>query len=176
MSNSRSVMIVSTFTTLLSSIFCAATIHRIRFIPSEAVRIVEKRLILITTIMTISLLGQFMVAVNQFCITFKISTYFGQFVNYQKDFETYYKAECIVKITKNIELFKFQTCFQFEHILWEFRKEVYNWLFVIQPFAADISNLAPAWIIHFLDKSIAYNKEGSSQNSSNMFVRHVNVR
>ncbi|PAV75674.1 hypothetical protein WR25_15170 [Diploscapter pachys] len=130
MSNSRSVMIVSTFTMVMGAIFCVATIHRIRFIPSGAMRIAEKRLILITTVMTTSLLGQFMVA----------------------------------------------TCFQFNRMLWEFRKETYNWLFVMRPFAADISNLAPAWIIHFLDKNIAYNKENSSQNSSKMLVRHANVR
>ena len=66
--NSQNVMIVSTLVMLLSSILTYSTLLRLRHIASKAVRSVERRLLMITGIMVVSLMGQFLLAVSYYRI------------------------------------------------------------------------------------------------------------
>ncbi|PAV75673.1 hypothetical protein WR25_15169 [Diploscapter pachys] len=52
-------IIVTTFTALTTVIFTMATLSRLRYIKSASVRVVEKRLLTITEILAMSLMGQF---------------------------------------------------------------------------------------------------------------------
>ncbi|PAV78227.1 hypothetical protein WR25_27203 [Diploscapter pachys] len=54
-------MIVTTFTALTTAVFTVATLSRLRYIKSASVRVVEKRLLTITEILAMSLMGQFMI-------------------------------------------------------------------------------------------------------------------
>ncbi|PAV75657.1 hypothetical protein WR25_15160 [Diploscapter pachys] len=63
MRNSENMMIVSTFAMTSCTLFTTATLFRLRFIASISVRQAERRLLLITAIMSISLIGQFLIAV-----------------------------------------------------------------------------------------------------------------
>ena len=55
---------ITTFTALTTAIFTVATLSRLRYIKSASVRVVEKRLLTITEILAMSLMGQFTIEVG----------------------------------------------------------------------------------------------------------------